>query len=390
MGTIFYQPGLSMPNPDLTWETTYSHNLGLDFSFWQSRLSGSVEVYKANTKDLLINFDTNGSGYNSQYRNLGEVENRGIEATINASLVRKQKWGIDFSANIAFNENKVVDLGGLSEIKENAYMFSSEISYDYVVKEGRPLGDIYGYVNDGLYTVDDFNYTNGQWILKEGVANTTVTGSDLRPGSPKFKDVTGDGQVTTDDITRIGNVQPLFSGGFSLSAYAYGFDLSANFTYSYGNKVYNANKIDFSTTRTRDRQNVLDTMSPDNRWSNINWETGELVNDPEQLAAMNEGKTMWTPYSSSRLAQSWAVEDASFLRLASLTIGYTIPQHLTKKIRLNKIRVYATGTNLFCWTPYTGYDPEVDTRRATPLTPNVDYSAYPKSRSWVFGINLSF
>ena len=105
---------------------------------------------------------------------------------------------------------------------------------------------------------------------------------------------------------------------------------------------------------------------------------------------MNAGKTMWVPYSTKRIAQSWAVEDASFLRLASLTVGYTLPEKWTKKIRLNRIRVYATGTNLFCWTPYSGYDPEVDTRRSNPLTPNVDYSAFPKSRSWVFGINLSF
>ncbi|MDE5637388.1 MAG: hypothetical protein K2I43_05135 [Alistipes sp.] len=182
----------------------------------------------------------------------------------------------------------------------------------------------------------------------------------------------------------------MFTGGFSLTAYAYGFDLAANFTYSYGNKVYNANKIEFSTIKQNQGQNALNTVSPDNRWSNIDWTTGELVNDPDQLAAMNAGRTMWTPYSNKRVAQSWAVEDASFLRLASLTIGYTIPEKLTKKIRLNRVRVYATGTNLFCLTPYSGYDPEVDTRRSTPLTPNVDYSAFPKSRSWVFGINLSF
>lgn len=391
MSNVIWVAGSNMPNPDLKWETTYSHNIGLDFSFWKSRLSGSVEVYQANTKDLLIQFPVKGSGYDNQYRNLGEVQNRGIEATINASLVRKQKWGIDFSANISFNENEVIDLGGLDQIQSNAGMFSTEISYDYIVKEGRPLGDIYGYINDGMYTVDDFNYADGVWTLKEGVVDSSViSGSELRPGAPKFKDWDGNGTVGSEDIQRIGNTQPLFNGGFSLSAYAYGFDFSANFTYSYGNEVYNANKIDFSTTRQQFRQNILSTMSPDNRWTNIDWSTGEVVNDPAALAAMNEGKTLWTPYSSKRVCQSWAIEDASFLRLASLTIGYTIPEHLTKKIRLNRVRIYATGTNLFCWTPYSGYDPEVDTRRATPLTPNVDYSAYPKSRSWVFGINLSF
>lgn len=391
MGSVIYIAGSDMPNPDLKWETTYSHNVGVDFSFWQSRLSGSVELYKSNTKDLLIQFPVKGSGYDNQYRNLGEVENRGIEATINASLVRKQKWGIDFSANISFNENEVVDLGGLDQIQMYTDMFSSEVAYDYVVTEGRPLGDIYGYTNQGMYAIEDFDFVDGQWKLKDGVPDSsTITGAELRPGSPRLADYNGDGEITNDDIHRIGNVQPLFNGGFSLSAYAYGFDFSANFTYSYGNKVYNGNKIDFSTIRTIARQNVLDTMSPDNRWTNIDWATGEVVNDPAKLAAMNEGKTMWTPYSSRRLAQSWAIEDASFLRLASLTIGYTVPQHLTRKIRLDRVRVYATGTNLFCWTPYSGYDPEVDTRRKTPLTPSVDHSAYPKSTGWVFGINLSF
>ena len=391
MGSVIYIAGSDMPNPDLKWETTYSHNVGLDFGFWNSRLSGSVEVYQSNTKDLLIQFPVKGSGYDNQYRNLGEVQNRGLEVTLNAALVRKQNWGIDFAANISFNQNKVIDLGGLEQIQMYTEMFSSEVAYDYVVTEGRPLGDIYGFTNQGMYTVNDFNFENGVWVLKEGIADSSdITGAELRPGAPRLADSNLDGKVDNGDIKRIGNVQPLFNGGFSLSAYAYGFDLSANFTYSYGNKVYNGNKIDFSTIRNIARQNVLNTMSPDNRWTNIDWATGEVVDDPALLEAMNAGKTMWTPYSTRRLAQSWAIEDASFLRLASLTVGYTLPEKWTRKIYLSKVRIYATGTNLFCWTPYSGYDPEVDTRRKTPLTPSVDHSAYPKSTGWVFGINLSF
>ncbi len=393
-GSVIWSNGTTMSNPDLKWETTYSHNIGIDFGFWNSRLTGSVELYQSNTKDLLIKFPVTG-GYSEQYRNLGEVQNRGIEVTLGAALVRKEKWGINFDANISFNKNEVVDLGGLDQITASAGMFSTEIGYDYIVKKGRPLGDIYGYVNQGMYTVDDFDYDGKTWTLKEGIASSEdILGKDysLRPGAPRLAKVSDDDptKITTNDITRIGNTQPLFTGGFSLTAYAYGFDVAANFTYSYGNEIYNANKIEFSTTKTTQGQNVLNTMAPSNRWTNIDWATGELVNDPALLAQMNAGKTMWTPYSTKRVAQSWAIEDGSFLRLASLTIGYTVPEHLTRKIRLTRVRVYATGTNLFCLTPYTGYDPEVDTRRATPLTPGVDYSAFPKSRSWVFGLNLSF
>ena len=395
MGSVYWSAGKTMPNPDLKWETTYSHNIGLDFSFWNSRLNGSVEVYQSNTKDLLIEFPVQGSGYNSQFRNLGEVQNRGLEVTLNSNIVRKDKWGIDFSANISFNQNKVIDLGGRDEIGMSTEMFSTDTSWnDYVVREGRPIGDIYGLVNDGMYTVADFeryDETTKTWILREGVPSASgLTGHPDRPGAPKYKDIVEDGEITSADVVRLGNVQPMFTGGFSLSAYFYGFDLAANFTYSYGNKVYNGNKIDFSTIQDKKSLNALNTVSPDNRWTNIDWTTGEVITDADKLAAVNEGKTMWTPYSTKRFAQSWAVEDASFLRLASLTLGYTIPEHLTKRIRLNRVRVYVTGTNLFCWTPYTGYDPEVDSRRKSPLTPNVDYSAFPKSRSWVFGLNLSF
>ena len=394
-GTVIWGIGDYMPNPDLKWETTYSHNIGIDFSFWNSRLSGSIELYQSNTKDLLIDYPISGVGYTNQYRNLGELQNRGIEVTLNASLVRKEKWGIDFNGNISFNQNKVIDLGGV-DVTAKSNTFSSETSWaDYRVMVGRPLGDIYGLVNDGLYTVNDFDldYYNQTklWKLKDGVADSyNITSYPVFPGAPKFVDQNGDNVITEKDAVLLGNVQPLFTGGFSLSAYFYGFDFVANFTYSYGNKVFNANKIGFSATRQSRNKNVLDFMSPDRRWTNIDWETGKIIEDPEELARVNEGRDMWGPYSKTRLFQSWGVEDASFLRLASITLGYTIPQHLTKKILIQRIRVYVTGTNLFCLTPYSGYDPEVDSRRATPLTPNIDYSAFPKSHSWVFGLNVSF
>ena len=268
---------------------------------------------------------------------------------------------------------------------------------DYVIYKGGSVGDVYGYTTLGRYEVDDFvaetdDSGNTTWTLVNGDDSKEVASliGTVRPGALRVA-TDADGKPL---YGKIGNVLPKFTGGFSLSGYAYGFDFAANFTYSYGNKVYNANKLEYSASHTYTGagqiRNLLDFMSLGSRWTNIDWTTGQVISDPVQLAEVNRNTTMWSPYMTGNFVHSWGLEDASFLRLSSLTVGYTLPKTLTMKVRLQRVRIYATGTNLFCWTPYTGFDPEVDTRRSTPMTPSVDYSAYPKSRSWVFGINLSF
>ena len=382
-----------MPNPDLTWETTKSHNLGIDFSFFKSRITGSVELYHNTTDDLLIQFPTAGSGYEFQYRNLGSVLNQGLEVSLGFVLVEKKNFGLTFNGNISLNKNVVTSLGDLDKIEAESRWASTEIGTDYIVQKDQPLGNMYGYESDGFYTVDDFTYDSAKgWVLNAGVTNSSdVIGKDyLRPGAMKLKDQTGDGKITSADKVVIGNAQPLGVGGFSLSGYLYGFDFSANFSYVFGNNIYNANKVEFSHSRKYERRNLLKSMSTDNRWTNIDWATGELITDPDQLAAVNSGVTMWSPAVGNAVFSDWAVEDGSFLRLSSATIGYTLPEKLTMKIKMQKLRLYVTGTNLFCLTKYSGYDPEVDTRRATPLTPGVDYSAYPKSIGFVVGANITF
>ena len=405
-GTIF-NAGKIMNNPDLTWETTYTHNIGLDFSFWQSRLNGSIEVYQNDTRDLLINFPITGSGYDSQYQNVGSTRNRGIELTLNAPIIQKKDFSLNFSGNIAYNKNVVTDLGGLASITAQSYWASTEIGDDYIVRVGEPLGNMYGYQSDGFYTADDFTWDGAKWVLNEGVVDCSevIGAAYMRPGAMKLKDqanvpvydetgnITGyttDGKVTVADRTVIGNASPDFTGGFSFSAFWKGFDLSANFNFMIGNQVYNANKIEFTSSRKFYNRNLVNMMDVDKRWTNIDWNTGELITDPEVLKSVNSGKTMWNPAVGNAIFTDWAVEDASFLRFQTLTIGYTLPEKLTEKVHLRRARIYATGTNLFCLTKYTGYDPEVDTRRATPLTPGVDYSAYPKSIGFVAGINLTF
>ena len=409
-------------NPKLKWETTYTHNIGLDFSLFKGKLSGAVEVYQNDIKDLLINYPIPGSGYDSQFRNLGSTRNRGVELSLNAPIVQKKDFSLNFSGNIAYNKNKVMSLGGLDKIMAQSYWASTEIGDDYIVEVGQPLGNMYGYVSDGFYTADDFNYENGKWVLKNGINDSSdiVGASYMMPGAPKYKPLTTnnpvymgtDGKLTTDaskaktdengnpvvdhykvtnlDRKVIGNAAPKFTGGFGLSGYFKGFDFSANFNFMLGQQVYNANKIEFTSSRKFYNRNLISAMAVDKRWTNIDWETGELITDPEKLAAVNAGKTMWSPAISQAVFSDWAVENASFLRLQSVTLGYTLPEELTQKVHLRRVRVYVTGSNLFCLTPYSGYDPEVDTRRTTPLTPGVDYSAYPKSIGFVAGLNLTF
>lgn len=388
-----------MPNPDLTWETTLSHNIGLDFSFLKSRISGTVELYHNTTKDLLIQFPTAGSGYQFQYRNMGSVLNRGVEVSLSFVLFEKKNFGMTFSGNISLNQNKVLSLGGLDKIEAETTWASSEIGPDYIVQAGQPLGNMYGYISDGRYSASEFTYDDAKekWVANDGVvdASAILGNTYFRPGAMKIKDISGpdgtpDGKIDSHDKTIIGNALPLGTGGFSLTGYLYGFDFAANFNYVFGNNIYNANRVEFSHSRKYYRRNLLSSMSTDKRWTNIDWNTGEMVTDPATLDAMNAGTTMWSPAVGNAVFTDWAVEDGSFLRLSSATIGYTLPEKITMKAKIQRLRFYVSGTNLFCLTRYSGYDPEVDTRRATPLTPGVDYSAYPKSIGFVAGLNLTF
>ncbi len=390
----YWTTGEQASNPDLKWETTITRNIGLDFTLFRGAINGSVEYYYNTTKDLLINFPVSGSGYKYQYRNLGETQNKGVEVSLTWNAINKKNYGLTISGNIGFNKNEVVDLGSLTEYSASSGWASTTIQGDYVVKPGRPVGEIYGYKVAGRYEVSDFeDYTasGDKWVLKSGVASdASVIGSSyLRPGALKLVDTNGDGVVNSNDIDVIGDTNPTASGGFAINARAYGFDLSANFTYSIGNKVYNANKIEYTTSYQYYFRNMLDIMEAGERWTNLDPVTGLITNDATRLEELNANTTMWSPYTGNVLTD-WAIEDGSFLRLATLTLGYTLPKNLIKRIGISNLRLYTTCYNVFCLTGYSGFDPEVSTRNKTALTPGVDYSAYPKSRQFVIGLNLNF
>jgi len=389
-------------NPDLKWETTVTQNAGLDFDFFKSRISGSVEVYKNLTKDLLINFPIPGSGYDYQYRNMGETQNTGVEATLNLVLLETPKYGLNLSFNAGFNKNRINSLGVMSDFGAATNWASTAIGNDFLVNAGQPLGLMYGYVSDGRYEVSDFTYSGTTYTLKpyflpdgtrnpDGVVSASTVVGTIEPGMMKLKDINGDGVVNANDRKIIGNANPKSTGGMILNANAYGFDLSAAFNWSIGNDVYNANKVEF-TTSTPDTQyrNLSSEMADGQRWTNLDPTTGQLVTNPEALTALNANTTMWSPYMSRYVFSDWAVEDGSFLRLNTLTLGYTAPNSFISATGISKLRFYLTASNVFIITKYTGPDPEVSTRRNTPLTPGVDYSAYPRSRQLVFGLNLNF
>ncbi len=385
----FWAPSKTMPNPDLKWETTITQNFGLDYELFNGKVIGSVEAYKNITRDLLINFIVPGSGYDTQYRNMGETQNTGIEASLNLNIINKPNYGLSLSMNFGMNKNRINSLGVMDDFFESTNWASTAFANDYAVRVGQPLGIMYGYKNDGRYEVSDFDYNGTSYTLKAGVANTTLLGT-LAPGVMKLKDVNGDEVVDAKDQTIIGNANPKHTGGFVLNANAYGFDLSAAFNYSFGNDIYNANKIEYSTaTENTQYRNLSTLMASDNRWTNLN-AAGEIVTDPAELEALNANTTMWSPFMRNYVFSDWAVEDGSFLRLNTLSLGYTIPADALSKYGITKLRFYATANNVFVITKYSGLDPEVSTIRRTPLTPGVDFAPFPRSRQVSLGLNLNF
>ncbi len=399
----YYVVGSSvLINEDLKWETTITRNFGLDFGFFDNKLSGSLELYQNTTKDLLLQAPIPSlTGYSTQLINIGQTTNRGIELTLDAVILQGKDYGLYATFNISANKNRVDKLNGVksSFFRSNWASTTLKDQDDYLLAVGQSIGLMYGYVTDGFYTMDDFTHDGTGYVLNDGVANDyTVTSSlygygnrNPAPGSLKLKDLTddGDNNIKSADRTVIGNATPKHSGGFSLSGNYKGIDASVFLNWVYGNDIYNANKISFTTWANYEYYNMLSIVDSKNRFRYYD-DNGKRVFSSEGLAELNKNATIWNPGMQSPVFHSWAVEDGSFLRLSNLTLGYTLPASLINKLGMSKFRVYVTGYNLWLWTKYTGYDPEVDAIRSTPLTPGVDWNAFPKSRTYTVGLNITF
>ncbi|NDP21053.1 MAG: TonB-dependent receptor [Paludibacter sp.] len=405
--TAYLVPASMLYNPDLKWETTTSTNIGLDFSCFDGRLSLTVDVYEKRVSDLLLNavipYNT---GYTTQYQNIGQTSNKGIELSLKSKLIKAKKFNMDISANIAFNRNNIDNLGATKSWTESSqWGYPTRPTNDYLIQEGKPMGQMYGYVYDGLYTFDDFQYSNSgssaltnYYTIKPGIPSNRVE----LPGSPKYKDLNHDGKIDENDKTIIGNAFPLATGGFTLSMSYKNFDFSSFFNWSYGNDIYNANTIVF-TSSNRQYVNMYNSMNSNNRFVYVDPNNPELITiptnptsvstpglivDPISLYEINKNKEMasFTRTRPNDLS-TLDIEDGSFLRLNTMTLGYSLPNKLVKKASLSQVRFYVVVYNPFVWTRYSGDDPEVSLA-GSQLTPGIDWNAYPRSRSFNFGINI--
>ena len=387
-----------IPNPNLKWEANKTFNIGLDLGFFNQRLTISPEFYINRSSNLLLNAKLPySSGHKSMIINAGGTENKGVDLTINSVNIQNKDFTWNTSLTLSHNKNTVKELTG-----EDVQLWQASFGYDqntHIIAVGQSMGQMYGYVTQGLYQVSDFDYNpeTKTYLLKKGVAYTGNRAA-VQPGMWKFANLDGDAVtdadgtplITEDDKTVIGNANPKFYGGINNTFNYKNFDLSIFFTYSYGNDVFNATKLT-NTKSGRKNENTLMNCASGNRWITVN-SNGEFVTDPTELAAMNVGKTVAAYYDmedGDKYIHSWAVEDGSYLKLSNITLGYTFPRQWLSKAGISSLRIYATANNLWTWTKYSGYDPEVSTM-GNSLTPGVDFGGYPRSHSYVFGLNLSF
>lgn len=389
-------------NNDLVWESNQTFNLGLDLGFFNQRLAITPEFYINRSNDLLLRAKIPlSSGYEYVYRNIGSTQNTGLDLTINSVNFENKNFRWATTLTVSHNKNKILALAG-----EDSYLEDSGWGYkqaDYLVKVGNSIGLMYGFKTDGLYQVDDFVteidgsgnrvFTmddRGKYILKDGVVKRT---SDVEPGFWKFADTDDENKGIIDDNDRqvIGNATPLFYGGLNNTFIYKSFDLSVFMNFSYGNDVFNATKL-YTSLFGWSNKNTLALNNADNRWITIGSD-GLPINGVDALNALNSKKTVaqWDDMENgNQVIHSWAVEDGSFLRIANITLGYTFPKSLVRKIFANDLRIYASANNLYTFTKYTGLDPEVSTRNTSGTTPGVDWGAYPRSRAFVVGLSLTF
>ena len=351
---------INKANPDLKWEKTASYNVGISSGFFQNRLNVTLDAYYKKTSDLLLQVPVEGvTGYATSLRNVGSVTNKGVELEVGAVLIDSKDWKWNVNANIAHNKNEVTSLGSATSIIPSIGGATLGYISPLIVTVGEPLGTFYGYQFAGIVQ------------SKEQAATLTPqTINTLEPGNPYYEDVNGDGVVNTEDQTTLGNAQPKFTYGLNTTLRYKQFDLLIAIAGSYGNKLYNglATRLTKGSTYYNSLAVVTDRWTPTHPSNEIQKASNDL-----------------TVVSDSRY-----VEDASFLRVKNIQLGYTLPvPQITKDARL---RLYLSLQNFFTITDYSGYDPEGGRNGASEqsgIYQGIDMATYPTAKTIQLGINVT-
>jgi TonB-linked SusC/RagA family outer membrane protein len=350
-----------MPNPYVHWEEVHQTNIGADIGILKNRIRLSFDLYDKNTKDMLVGMSVPvSSGYNDQavpMINAGKVNNKGIEFTISAAIFDRHdfSWTADFNA--AFNKNKIVSLN--SGVPD--YYGSIEMAGNTRIHaDGHPIGSFYGYVADGIFQTQQ---EVDNWAVQIVGTNST---NGTAPGDIRFLDLDNSGVIDENDRTFIGNPAPNCTFALNNTLVYKNIDVSIFLQGIYGNDIFNANRIYMESMSSAQNQ-MATTLA---RWQ------GEGTSNTMPRAVHLD------PNSNTR-SSSRFIEDGSYLRLKDLTLGYTLPKTVAKKIAMDHLRIYASCKNLFTITNYTGFDPEVG-------MDGFDLGHYPVTRTFNIGVDIKF
>jgi TonB-linked SusC/RagA family outer membrane protein len=389
-------------NEDLTWESTSSYNVGIDLGLFQSRIELVADLYYKKTDNLLLQLPlpaylgSVGQGAASNpWGNVGSIENKGVEISLNTTNITNKDF--QWTSNIVFslNRNKVVSLDTESSSIEKSYQPSST---NYIVTKtvvGEPIGQFWGYKVIGRFDNPTDFYkrdANGNVVQVAIPEGNTISQSSTWLGDYIYEDVNGDGVINSEDCTFIGNPEPKFTWGFGNTFSYKGFDLNLFFSGAYGNKALNLTRMYIEDPRLN--SNILK--------SSLNYAVVSVIDpslpsdDYRNNYVSNASSTTMPALQRSDANNNYTrisdllVEDASYIRLQNLSLGYTLPKSLTRKAYLDNVRVYFNCQNVFTITKYKGLDPEVGAMYGDALMTGVDYGRYPSPRIYTFGLNLSF
>ncbi len=401
----------NIANTGIHWEKQRQTNVGMDLNFLQNRVNLTVDWYYKISSDMLMSLTlpsymgTQGNGSSALAApkgNYGTILNHGLEITLDTHPIDKKNFTWDSNFQISFNRNKLVALDGSANAQLVGYGQWSDIVS--VTEIGQSLYNFYGYVVEGVYTdFDDImNSPKAEKFPEDGVFNRYTT---VWPGDLKFKDVNGDGYINELDRTNIGSPLPKFTFGWTNTFRYKNVDLSIFLNGSYGNKVLNYNMMGQGWnglvhmnsvwtnqhTSIADRARLVAIDSGKTYTGGSSWQDDVTNVRVENSGTMVPRPSIQDPNDNDRLSTRY-IEDGSYLRIKNITLGYTFPKKLLDRVKIENVRVYCNIQNLYTFTKYTGYDPEVgaSTQDSTGLTFGVDNGRYPSPMTCSFGVNITF